>query len=256
MTLAVPPMPATCFFEQDPNLSLPRRAMAEGVGTLLLMAAVTASGLNAQRLFSDQSGLGLLASADVVAATLVSLIVAFGSVSGGHFNPLITGLQWLAGQRSLGCTLAYIAAQMGGAVLGSLLASYVLGTNSPPTATMVASWRFVLSEVIASAGLMIVVFGCARSGRAETGPFAVGLWLAGAIVVMPSGSLANPAVVLGALVSRGAIAMSAHTAFLYAPAEIVGALLASLIVANVYPLPSPQLHGSRAAGNELTEHRP
>ncbi len=238
MKLTVSPTPATCFFEQDPNLALGRRIMAEGVGTLLLMAAVTACGLNAQQLFADQSGLGLLASAGVVAGTLVSLIVAFGSVSGGHFNPLITGLQFLAGQRRLDCTLAYIAAQICGAVLGALLASYALGTNSPPPSTIVASWRFVLSEVIASAGLMIVVFGCARSGRAETGPFAVGLWLAGAIVVLPSGSLANPAVVLGALVSRGAIAISAHSAFLYVPAEIGGALLAFVIVAAIYPLPS------------------
>ena len=248
MRLTVSPMPATCFFEQDPNLALGRRVMAEGVGTLLLMAAVTACGLNSQQLFADQSGLGLLASACVVAGTLVSLIVAFGSVSGGHFNPLITGLQFLAGQRRLDCTLAYIAAQICGAVLGSLLASYVSGLNSWTASTAVASWRFVLSEVIASAGLMIIVLGSARSGQAETGPFAVGFWLAGAIVVMPSGSLANPAVVLGALVSRGAIAMSPHTAFLYMPAEIVGALLAFVILATIYPLPS--------AGDRANQTRP
>ena len=254
MKLTVPPLPATCFFERDPNLALARRVMAEGIGTLLLMAAMTASGLNAQRSFSDQSGLGLLASAGVVAGTLVSLIVAFGSVSGGHFNPLITGLQWLAGQRRLDCALAYIAAQLGGAVLGSLLASYAFGTNSPTPAAIVASWRFVLSEVIASAGLMIVVFSCARNGRVETGPFAVGLWLAGAIVSIPSGSLANPAVVLGALGSRGASAMSAQTALLYVLAEIVGALVALVSIATVYPLPSARDRTDKALPSLTGRH--
>ena len=130
MKLAVQSKPATCFFEQHPDMALARRAMAEDLGTLLLMVAVTGSGLNAQRLFSDQLGLGLLASAGVIAGALVSLIIAFGSVSGGHLNPLITGLQWLAGQRRLDCTLAYIAAQAGGAVLGAMLASRGFGTDS------------------------------------------------------------------------------------------------------------------------------
>jgi glycerol uptake facilitator-like aquaporin len=176
-------------------------------------------------------------------------------VSGGHFNPLITALQWLAGQRRFDCTLAYTAAQMGGAVLGSLLASYVLGTNGPSPPPLPTSWRLVSSEIIASTGLMVVVLGCARSGRTETGPVAVGLWLAGAIVTLPSGSLANPAVVLGALVSRGAIAISPQLAFLYVAAEIVGALLASLIVANVYPLASARNRTDHALP-DLTNPRP
>ncbi len=86
--------------------------------------------------------------------------------------------------------------------------------------------------------LMIVVLGCARSGRAETGPFAVGAWLAGAIVATPSGSYANPAIALGAIVASGPIALSVNTAFLYVPAEIAGALLALLVVAVTYPLRS------------------
>ena len=178
----------TCFFEHDPETALARRVVAEGVGTLLLMLAVTGSGLNAETVFSGQSALNLLASASVIAGALVSLIVALGPVSGGHFNPLITVLQWLAGQRRLDCTLAYVAAQLSGAIGGALLASYAFDTNSVSPAKAVASWPLISSEIIASASLMLVVFGCARGQRTETGPFAVGAWLAAAIVTLPSGS--------------------------------------------------------------------
>ncbi len=229
---------ATCFFEHDPETALARRVVAEGIGTVLLMLAITGSGLNAQSVFSGQSALHLIASAGVIAGTLVSLIVALGPVSGGHFNPLITVLQWLAGQRRLGCTLAYVAAQLSGAIGGALLASYVFGTNSDAPAKAVASWALISSEMISSASLMLVVFGCARSQRTETGSFAVGAWLAAAIVTMPSGSYANPAVVLGAVLSRGASALPATTALYYLPAEIVGAVLALAAVAIIYPLPS------------------
>jgi len=244
MKRSVQRRPVTCFFEQDPDMALMRRVTAEGIGTLLLMLAATGAGLTAQHLFRDSPALGLIASAGVIAGALVGLIVAFGSVSGGHFNPLITGLQWLAGQRKLDCTLAYVAAQLGGSIVGATLASHVFGSGARIAAPVAASWSLIRSEVIASAGLMVVVFGRARSGRTETGPFAVGAWLASAIIATPSTSYANPAIALGAVFASGPVALKVSAALLYVPAEIAGALLALLVVAITHPL---HLAGGRSA---------
>src|SRR4051812_34120941 len=87
-----------CFHERDPGVPLARRATAEAAGTLLVMLAVTGAGLTAQRLAPDAPTVGVLAVAVAAAGALIGLIVAFGTVSGGHFNPLITGLQWMAGE--------------------------------------------------------------------------------------------------------------------------------------------------------------
>jgi glycerol uptake facilitator-like aquaporin len=229
------PKAQTCFFEQDPGAALTRRATAEGVGTLLLMLAATGSGLAVQHLLPESGILGLLASALATAGALVGLIIAFGSVSGGHFNPLITGLQWLGGERKLDCTLAYVAAQFAGAILGALLANVVFGSGSRAPVFALVNGTLILSEALAAAGLMIVVFGCARSGRTETGPFAVGAWLSAAIVATPSSSYANPAITLAALVAAGPIALPRTTALLYVAAEVVGALVSFAVIAIAYP---------------------
>ncbi len=229
------PVPETCFFERDPELALSRRMVAEGVGTLLLMLAATGGGLTAQQLFPDSPGLGLVVSAGATAGALVGLILAFGTVSGGHFNPLITGLQWLSGERPLGCTFAYVVSQIGGGMAGALLANMLFAAGGPLMRPPAPTFTLATSELLASAGLMVVVFGCARGGRAETGPFAVGAWLTAAILATPSASYANPAVTLGALFAVGPIALSLSTALVYVPVQVVGALVAFLVIAAAYP---------------------
>jgi glycerol uptake facilitator-like aquaporin len=235
MRVAVRPSAETCFFEQDPDMPLLRRAAVEGVGTLLLVLSAAGSGLTSQPLFHQSPALGLVAIAVATAGALVGLILAFGSVSGGHFNPLITGLQWLAGERKLDCTFAYIAAQLVGGSLGALLANTIFNVGGHLANPPLANWTLVASEVIATAGLMIVVFGCSRSGRIETGPFAAGAWLSAAIIATPSTSYANPAIALAAVFAGGPIALSTSTALLYVPAEVAGALVAFMVVAVAYP---------------------
>jgi glycerol uptake facilitator-like aquaporin len=225
---------ATCFVERDPGLALARRAGVEGIGTLLLMFVATASGLAASHLSPTEPVLGLLISAVAIAGALAGLIIALGAVSGGHFNPLITALQWLAAERSLRCTIAYIAAQSIGAIAGAGVAD-ALFTAAPMSVQGNCSWAMGLSEIVASAGLMLVVFGCARSSRAETGPFAVAAWLTGAIVAMPSTSYANPAIALGAAFAAGPIGLGRQTALFYLAMEIVGALIALAIVSGAFP---------------------
>lgn len=224
-----------CFFEKDPALVLSRRAFAEGVGSLLLMMAVTGAALTGQRLSGGNHELGLLVSALATSGSLVGLILALGSVSGGHFNPLITGLQWLAGQRSLRCTLAYIGAQIVGASLGALLANSLFDSLASEPLSATLNFKWVFSEIVASCGLMIVVFGCIHSEKALTGPFGVGAWLLAAIVATPSASYANPAIALAAILASGPVGLTVPSSMFYVAAEIAGALLAFVVISFTYP---------------------
>lgn len=227
------PAQVTCFHEADPALSLWRRAGVEALGTMLLVLAASGGGIAASRLFAATPGLVLPIVALVLAGALVSLIVALGAVSGGHFNPLITVLQWLARERAGTCTLAYVAAQLGGGVLGGWLAARMWLAGASGIGGL--GWNGAAGELVASAGLMLVVFGCARSGRASTGPFAVGGWLIAGVIATPTTSYANPAVVLGALVTAGPLSLGPASAAPYLLGEAAGALLALAVVLLLLP---------------------
>jgi glycerol uptake facilitator-like aquaporin len=219
-----------CFFERDPTLALTRRAGVEMVGTMMLMFAAGASAVVAAGFGQGNPSASLL-HALATSGALVALIIAFGTVSGGHFNPIITAGQWLSGERSLRCTVAYIAAQTIGAFLGAILTRLVF--PSAPVSIGQEGWALALSEVIAITGLMVIVFGSSRAQRSEAGPFAVGAWLTGIIMYVPS-SYANPPLVIGALFATGPIVLSASSVALFVPAQILGGLVALLIVALGY----------------------
>jgi glycerol uptake facilitator-like aquaporin len=249
MTPDGPSIAQTCFFEQDASLPLVRRATAEGVGTMLLMLIVIGAGLAERRMLHGEPLLGLALSAVATSGGLVGLIFAFGAVSGGHFNPVISGLQWLSGERKFDCTLAYIAAQIAGAIGGAFVAKVLFGSNDLPAAASV-SGALIVSEIVATAGLMIVVFGCARGGKLDSGPLAVGAWLVAAIIATPSTSYANPAVTIGALFANGPVAISSATALRYVPAELAGGLLAYLVISICYR--HPRASDRSAAPTRLT----
>jgi glycerol uptake facilitator-like aquaporin len=238
------PTPVTCFFEHDPAMALGRRATAEGVGTMLLMLALTGAGLTGQRLFHQEPLLGLAMSAVVTSGALTGLIIAFGAVSGGHFNPVISLLQWLGGERKLDCALAYVVCQTIGAIIGAALANFLFAAPSAPSPAP-AGAILIVSEIVATGALMAVVFGCARSGKADTGPFAVGAWLTAAIIATPSTSYANPAIVIAALLANGPVNLGGQTALSYVAAEAVGGLAALLIISVCYPRAAAQAGANR-----------
>lgn len=230
-----------CFVEHDPSLSLARRAAAEGLGTLLLLLVASGGAAMAAR---APAPFGVLLCAVPLGGALVGLIMALGAISGGHFNPLISGLQWLAGERSGRCALAYVGAQLGGAVLGALAGKWLTGGGAlaplpAPTPTL------ALSEFLASLGLMIAVLGCSRSGLRQTGPFAVGAWLTAAIVATPSGSYANPALTLAATLAGGPLALPLSTTAIYGAAQLAGALVALLALGLIAPRSSAPSHPAR-----------
>lgn len=233
-----------CFYERDGSVALPRRVVVETIGTTLLMLAVAASAMSCQRLGAG-GAIGTVAGAVAVSASLVGLILAFGAVSGGHFNPIITIMQWMWGDRSPQCTISYVCGQIVGAVIGSLLANSLFPAGA--TEAAVATNSMVWSEVVAGCGLMTVVFGCARSGRPESGPFGVGAWLTAAIIALPSGSVANPAIAIGCLVANGPVSLSKASVAMYVPAELLGGLVAFLLISICYPRQDSH-HPTSAAG--------
>lgn len=154
-----------------------------GVGTAMLMIAVVGSGLH--------GGSSELSSAVAISVSLIGLILAFGAVSGGHFNPTIALMQWLSGQRRLDCTVWYIVSQIAGGLVGVLVSAIVFDVCPGRPGFDFPTVSSLASEGVASFSLMTVVFCCSRSTSKLVGPFAVGLWLLAAILSTPTGSIAR-----------------------------------------------------------------
>lgn len=173
-----------------------RRALAEAVGTALLLVAVVGSGIMGVKLAQGSVHLALLANAIATGGALVALIVCFGQVSGAHFNPLVSlAMAW---RRRLSWREAgfYIVAQCVGGIAGVLAAHFMfelpLLQLSGTVRSGAAQW---FSEALASFGLLTVIFGC-RGEAARYAPFVVGAWITGAYWFTSSTSFANPAVTL------------------------------------------------------------
>jgi glycerol uptake facilitator-like aquaporin len=226
--------PCGCFAEDDPSWSLLRRACVEASGTTLLTMMVFGSGLTARYTAPNMQVLG---SALAISGALISLIIAFRAASGAHFNPLITIIQWLSHQRSGGCTLAYVVAQLAGAFVGAMLIAAVYGVSRVSPGAGIVSWPLFASEFIGTAGLFTIILSCARNRRPDLVPFAVGAWIVSAVAATPSRCLANPAIALAAAVAAGPGALSTTVAFSFVAAEAAGALAAFALVAIAYPMP-------------------
>jgi glycerol uptake facilitator-like aquaporin len=175
---------------------LPQRATAEAVGTALLLAAIVGSGIMAERLAGGNVALALLANAVATGGALLALILAFGPVSGGHFNPVVTladasqgGLPWRE-------VPVYLLVQVLGALLGVVLAHGMFGLPAFSASTHARTGAGqLLSEAVATFGLMAVIWGCSRHPPAVVA-FAVAAYITGAYWFTASTSFANPAVTL------------------------------------------------------------
>jgi glycerol uptake facilitator-like aquaporin len=219
-----------CFFEEQPAIGLWRRTFVEAVGTCFLSIAMVGSGVAVADRAKEEPLVASVIVACAIAGSLVGLIVALGKVSGGHYNPLITLSQWLSGRRGTACTFAYLAGQLTGGLAGATIADVMFGTFPSGAASADnLNMALLVSEGVASAGLLAIVLGCGRSAKWETGPFAVGAWLTAAILATPSASYANPAVTFAAIYATGAVALRPHTAACFIAAQLVGMLLALAI---------------------------
>ena len=178
------------------NYSLPRRVVAEALGTAMLLAAVVGSGIMGERLAAGNNAIALLANSAATGAALVALILTFGPISGGHFNPAVTLAD--AWQRGIAWREVppYIFAQIGGAFVGVATAHLMFGLPLFFASRHARSGSSqVFSEFVATFGLLAVIWGCVRF-RSTAVPFAVAAYITAAYWFTASTSFANPAVTL------------------------------------------------------------
>jgi glycerol uptake facilitator-like aquaporin len=219
-------------------LTLPRRLVAEAVGTAFLIIAVIGSGIMASRLSPDDVGLQLLENAAATAAALIGLILMFSAVSGAHFNPAVTLVDRFFGSISTTDALLYAIAQTVGGCAGAVIANVMFELDpvnlSTKTRSSGALW---LSEVVATIGLLLVIYGCLRTGRAAALPFAVGVWIGGAYWFTSSTSFANPAVTVARTLSDSFAGIKPSSAPMFILMQFVGAVLAYLLIRYLYSTP-------------------
>ncbi len=219
-------------------MSLARRSVAEGLGTAFLVAAVVGSGIAAQRLSPGDVGLQLLVNSIVTGAALVALILALQPVSAA-FNPLVTLLERAFGAIDNRVALSLIGAQLAGGILGVVIANLMFGEPAVTIATHHRTGSGLwLGEVVATLGLMVVIFGAARTGRSDRTAYAVGTYITAAYWFTSSTSFANPAVSIARTLSNtfAGIAPASLPAFLLA--QGVGAGLAYPLIRLLYPTPA------------------
>jgi glycerol uptake facilitator-like aquaporin len=181
---------------------LPRRLLAEYLGSAFLAALVIGSGIAAQRLSPDDTGLQLLYNSAATAAGLFAIILMFGPVSGGHFNPVVSLVDAAFGGLSRRDALAYLPAQVAGCITGAIAANAMFALSAISiSGNHRASAAHVFAEVVATSGLLLVIFALARSGRISAAPAAVGAYIGAAYWFTSSTSFANPAITVGRMLS-------------------------------------------------------
>src|SRR6185437_12622059 len=222
-----------------------RRLAAELLGSAFLAALVIGSGIAAQRLSPGDTGLELLENAAATAAGLFAIILMFGPVSGAHFNPVVSFADAALGGISWRDAAAYLPAQVAGCVTGAVAANLMFGLQAVTvSAKQRASGPHVLSEVIATAGLLLVIFALARSGRAATAPAAVGAYIGAAYWFTASTSFANPAITIGRMFSDTFAGIAPSSAPVFIAAQIGGGIAGVLLIRVLYPALTP----AQAAG--------
>lgn len=213
-----------------------RRISAEAIGSALLAAVVVGSGIAAQQLSPGQVGLELLENAAATAAGLYALILMFGPVSGAHFNPVVSFVDAAFGGLPWRTALAYLPAQVAGCAAGAIAANVMFSGAAVSISTHHrATGAHLFSEVIATAGLLLVIFALVRTGRGAVAPSAVGAYIGAAYFFTSSTSFANPAITVGRMLSDtfAGIAPSSVPAFI--AAEALGGLVGFAAIKTLYP---------------------
>ena len=230
------------------RLTLGRRAVSEATGTALLLAAVVGSGIMGDRLAGGNVAIALLANALATGAALVALILTFGPISGAHFNPAVSLADASQGGLSRRELSAYVPAQLLGAFVGVACADAMFGEPTFAWSTRVrAGFPQALSEMIATFGLLAVIWGCSRR-RTDAVPFAVGAYITAACWFTASTSFANPAVTLARMATNTFAGIRSQDVPGFLLAQAAGASAATILFRWLVPaLP-------RSADNVIVPH--
>jgi arsenate reductase len=214
---------------------LARRLLAEWVGTAFLLAAVVGSGIMAERL-TDDVGLQLLQNAFATAGVLTALILALGPASGAHFNPAVTLADRALGGIDTPTAVGYLLAQISGGIAGVLIANAMFDLSIVEWSTRDRSaGHLVLAEGVATLGLLLVIFGVVRSGRASVAAFSVGGYIAGAYYFTSSTSFANPAVTIARAFSDTFAGIDPASVPGFLVAQLAATAVAVVLVRALYP---------------------
>ena len=227
---------------------LGRRVLAEAIGTALLVAAVVGSGIAASRLSPHDVGLQLLVNSLVTGAALVALIVALQPVSAA-FNPVVTLVERVLGAITTTEAAWLIVGQFAGAAAGAVLANVMFGLAAINVSTHVRTGGGLwLGEVVATAGLLLVIFGAARSGRTDRIAYAVGGYITAAYWFTSSTSFANPAVTVARTLSDSFAGIAPASVPMFVLMQLVGGALGFVVIRLLYP--------TAAAASDTLSHQP
>lgn len=219
-------------------VSRPRRLLAEFLGTLLLTAVVVGSGIAAQNLSPTDLGLDLAENAVATALGLFVIITVFAPISGAHLNPVISLVDAALGARGWVDAVTYIPAQIAGCVAGCVVANLMFdrAAVSISTSQRLTPAHF-LSEIVATAGLVLVVFLLARNGHERVAPAAVGAYIGAAYFFTSSTSFANPAITIGRMFSNSFAGITPASVLGFVGAQLLGAAIGLALVRIFAPVP-------------------
>ncbi|HXR18167.1 MAG TPA: MIP/aquaporin family protein [Terriglobales bacterium] len=217
------------------KFNLRARLTAEFLGSAFLVAAVIGSGIMGERLAGGNVAIALLANTIATGAALVALILTFGPISGAHLNPAVTladamehGIPWPE-------AAAYVVVQCAGGIAGAILAHLIFGLRWYSFSSHSRhGWALVLSEFVATFGLLSVIWGCSRL-RPEAVPFAVGSYITAAYWFTASTSFANPAVTIARCVSNTFAGIQPSDVPPFITAQLAGALTATFLFRWLVP---------------------
>ncbi|MGN6664169.1 MAG: aquaporin [Solirubrobacterales bacterium] len=237
---------------------LPRRLLAELLGSAFLAATVIGSGIAAAQLSPGDTGLQLLENATATAAGLAAFILIFGPVSGAHFNPVVSLVDAAFGGLRWRHAFAYIPAQVAGCIAGAVAANLMFDLSAISIATTHrASGSHLFAEVIATLGLLLVIFALARSERGNLAPAAVGAYIGSAYFFTSSTSFANPAIDVGRMFSDTFAGIAPASVPAFVVVQLLGGGVAIAVIRTLYPdlsaeeaaevmLPHPEPGGAAA----------
>jgi glycerol uptake facilitator-like aquaporin len=213
-----------------------RRLLAEFLGSAFLAAVVIGSGIVAQQLSPGTVGLELFENAAATAAGLFAIILMFGPISGGHFNPVVSFVDAAFGGLRWGDAVAYLPAQVAGCISGAVVANLMFSLAAISISTKHrASGAHFFSEIVATLGLLLIIFALARTGRGHMAAAAVGAYIGAAYFFTSSTSFANPAITVGRMFSDTFAGIAPASAPSYVGAQVVGGIVAIGAIKALYP---------------------
>jgi glycerol uptake facilitator-like aquaporin len=227
-------------------VAMPRRLLAEFTGTALLVTVVVGSGIAAQQLSPNDIGLQLLENSTATVFGLAVLILLFGPVSGAHFNPVVSAADWLLGRRagtgiSASHVASYTVAQTLGGILGAVLANIMFDRQVFEIATKNRiTTGHLAGEIVATAGLIALIFALARTGRAALSAAAVGAYIGAAYWFTSSTSFANPAVTVGRMFSDTFAGIAPASVPAFVVFQLIGGIVAIGVIRVLYPDITPE----------------